>query len=129
VGKTKGKAGRPTTLTPDVARDLAAAYSTGIGLSHAARCVKIPVRTVYEWFRRGKEQPDSQFGEFRRQMREALSASILRAAEAKQRVDPGWWLGHMDAKRWGNKSKIEVDANVKSEHKFVVIMPPLKDDG
>ena len=114
MAEKKGKAGRPTKLTPQLAKDLAAAYSVGIGLRHASRCVGISEATVRNWIRYGKADPDGPFGDFLRQMQTALSASILRAAEAKQRVDPGWWLAHMDPKRWGSQSVKSVKVEVAS---------------
>ena len=95
--KVKGKVGRPTKLTPALAKKIADAYSTAVGLAHAARTFGVHPETAYKWV---KENPG-----FAGMIAEARSKAITVAMNKMRGVDTKWWLQQADKKRFGDPTK------------------------
>jgi transposase len=70
-------AGRPSKLTPEVETRFIAALRTGAYRAVAASWCGIGERTVRDWMRAGREEPDSEFGTFRRKVIEAEAAAEI----------------------------------------------------
>lgn len=108
--------GRPTKLTPELAKKLANEYATASGLAHAARTCGVHPETVYRWVRENVG--------FAGLIRDAKSKAITVAMRKMSRVETKWWLQQADKKRFGDPAKkleVEVDGKVSFG---VVILPP-----
>lgn len=107
----------------------AAALAQGVSFKDAAGACRIDPATARKWRIDGRKNPRGPHGEFARLLEGALETAIVQAAAEAKRIDPKWWLARMRPKHFGDPTKkIEVDATVKGEQKFVVVLPALKDD-
>ncbi len=116
----KGKAGRPTKLTPETQERVCAALRTGNFRSVAARHAEISYRTFMDWMTEGRAKPDSPEGDFRRAVLRAEGDAELRAVEFVMKAaesDPKhaeWWLSHRHAVRWAEKKNLKMSGKVET---------------
>jgi hypothetical protein len=87
-------AGRPTSLTPEVERQVVRAIRKGVYDWVAAQAAGISRRTFYEWMRRGKRggKRDAQFAAFRAKVEQARAEARAGAEEWVRREMPLQWL-------------------------------------
>lgn len=113
--KQKGP-GRPSKLTPQVAKKIAAAYAQAVGLAHAARTCGIHPETAYKW---AKENAG-----FAGLLRDAKSKAITLGMNKMRGADTKWWLQQADKKRFGDPTK-KVELEVGGKLSLgVVVLPP-----
>jgi hypothetical protein len=111
-------AGRPTKLTRAVMEEIVRNMASCAHASVAAGCAGVGSRTFFSWMRRGKEEPDTLYGEFRRGIQKAARTAEMRLAalvakEADRNPDHAkWMLTHRFRERWAETSKLHVTAKV-----------------
>jgi transposase len=101
-------AGRPTALTPDLQAAFVAALRRCWYLQTAADVVGIGRSTVYRWLKRGRQEGERPYAEFRYTIKKALAekeADCLDAIEgagATHWQALAWILERSHPERWGN---------------------------
>ncbi len=94
--------GRPSKLTPERTEKLTQALRAGASRAGSADFAGIGYRTMFEWMERGRVQPDSEYGKFRKLVNEAESVAELSAVVQVRKDDPKWFLSHR-FRRWGDR--------------------------
>ena len=106
--------GRPSKLEPQYVDQFLRALRMGNYRQVSAEWAGLGYRTVCEWMDKGKTDPDSKYGVFRRQVIEAERSAeiqmvglLIKGAQsnAKHAVD---FLERKFPKRWGKKENVEV---------------------
>lgn len=103
------KPGPKTKLTSEVRERLLMALRGGNFRATACQWAGVSYRSFAEWMQRGKEQPTSDLGEFRRAVIEAEKLAEIRAVGLVMKAaenDPKhaqWWLTHRYPQRWSEK--------------------------
>lgn len=115
----KNKGGRPPKLTDEVQKDILSALYAGNYVNVAVEYAGIHKSTFYLWCKLGREKPRSKYGKFLTEVRKAIRAAevnyvaILQQAAKNGNVDAvKFWLSRKNPRRWGEKSKIELDQTV-----------------
>lgn len=85
-------AGRPTKLTAEVRQLIVAAIRAGAWDYIAAEAAGIDDSQFYRWMVRGKEQPKSIYGQFRREVEQAYGQARLAAELRVHQERPFEWL-------------------------------------
>lgn len=107
-----GEAGRPTKLSPEIADRIVQIVEAGNYREVAANLAGISPTTFRAWMRKGKEEADSDFGDFRRRVLKAeatAETNMVLAIAAKAGEDPKhaqWWLERKFPDRWGKKEQV-----------------------
>lgn len=107
------KAGRPTKLTPGLQATLVEFIDAGNYRCVAAQAVGVGERTLRDWMKRGEDEPDSIYADFRREVLEAEAAAerrmvaIVVMAAAEDPKHAQWYLERKFHQRWGRKDKYE----------------------
>ena len=109
VTEERSRGGRPTDLTPELKARILQVIRQGNYRSVACRHVGIPEARFSLWMKAGKEDPDSVYGQFRKDVLEveALAETealgfIARAARAGDWKASAWWLARKFPERWGD---------------------------
>src|SRR5262245_15774067 len=102
---------RPTNLTNEVFNKIVALVRAGNFREAAAAKCKVPLRTLYHWLKRGRQEDEGIYAKFLQGVQEAESSAeinmvavIVRGA----RQDPNhakWFLEKKFPKRWGSQSR------------------------
>jgi hypothetical protein len=102
-----GRRGRPPTLTPEVQKRICAAIRAGNFRDVAAGAAGIPVRTLRDWLRKGRDGTPGPYADFLHAVLEAERAAeiaavalVLKAAKKDPR-HAQWWLERKFPQRWG----------------------------
>lgn len=112
-------AGRPTALTELVEAKVLEALRGGNFRQTAALYAGISPSTLRVWMKRGKDEPKSEFGNFRRRVREAEQAAQIRAvalvlkAAAEDARHAEWWLERKFPELWGRKDSVKAELSGK----------------
>lgn len=108
--------GRPQKLTPEVEADIIMALNAGNFIVVAVEYAGIDKSTFYKWCERGRRSPKSKYGKFLEKVRKAIRtnevrnvAIVSRAAEGGNVQAAQWLLTKKNYKRWGDKSKLQVE--------------------
>lgn len=107
------KAGRPTKLTPELQASVCGIIEAGNYRCVAAEAVGLGERTLADWMKRGEDEPDSIYGDFRREVLEAEASAERRMVEIVVKAaaeDPKhaqWYLERKFPERWARKDKYE----------------------
>lgn len=108
----KKKAGRPEELTPSIVRKLVQALSVGLYVETACDIVGISRGTFYEWIKKGEENPNSKYGDFLTQIREALAKAEAYSVQKIRKSDNwqahAWWLERKFPQKWRKQSVVEI---------------------
>lgn len=102
-------------MTQEVHDLICEAIRNGNYRETAAEWVGVPMRTFFNWLRRGRKEPNSIFGRFLQAIQEAESAAEMKMVElvCKSALSDArhaqWWLERKFPKRWGSQ-KAEVRA-------------------
>lgn len=103
--------GRPTKLTPELQADYLKALRRCLYLETAARCVDLDPKTVQNWMRDGKKEPNGEYGEFFRAVKrelalaEAERVSMLTAHGAETWQALAWLNERSAPERWGDQKR------------------------
>lgn len=122
---------RHTSLTPEVARTILDAVRAGNFKTTAAAAAGVHRDSLYEWLRRGDEEPDSVFADFAEQLRAAEAEYELEAVAFLQTTrDPvalkarAWLLERLHPDRFGKRLRAELSgpegAPIRHEHQVRV---------
>lgn len=117
--KKRDGRGRPTDLTPKVERAICEAVRAGNFPSAAARSSGVAPRTFFKWMRRGLDEPESIYGQFRREVKKAEQDSeVALIHEWRQHTSKNWMacaalLERRFPKRWSRPQQVQVQASVK----------------
>lgn len=110
------KTGRKCKLTPQVEQDIIDCLNAGNFLTVAIEFAGVDKSTFYKWNKKGLEHPRSKYGKFRDRVRKAIrtaevrNVSVINNAAQNGNVDAAkFWLSRKCYKRWGDKSKVELD--------------------
>lgn len=127
-----GKIGRPTILTPALARRFIAALKSVYYVEYACGLLRISKPAVYSWVKRGLDSDEEPFHSF------AYDLKRVRAEFIKQRLAkvmrPGkQWAAHMtileriDPRRWGRVDRAHFLISGDPQHplRYVVEVPTL----
>lgn len=112
-----GKMGRPTKLTKEIQNTIVRHVKAGNYLETAAAAAGINKSTLYDWLKRGANEPDSIFSEFSNAVDMAMAQSEiemikrLRKHEATSGAPIQWRLERRFPDRWGRKEKITADVH------------------
>jgi hypothetical protein len=108
-----GRNGAKTTLTAELADQLAAMLASGNYIEVAVRAVSLPRRTFNDWLKRGESDAprDQLYRRFRERMQEArargevrLVAEVSRAARENWQAS-AWMLERLYPERWARVSQ------------------------
>jgi hypothetical protein len=108
--KKKKKIGRPTHLTPEVLEKVLYAISKGNYRKVAAQYAGVSEKCFKDWMRRGKEEPDGDYGEFFKKVTEEESKVEIEAVgvlsdsnskDAKRLIE---YLSRKHPERWASDS-------------------------
>ena len=105
--------GRPTDLTPDLAKRICDLIRGGNYIETACRCVGICNATLYHWLKRGGkgEEPFAKFvSEVEKAVAQAEANDVLNIgrASATQWQAAAWRLERKQPKKWGRRDHIEI---------------------
>lgn len=121
------KLGRRTKLTPDVQNAIVSALRAGNYQETAARYAGIAEPTFYSWLARGRDEPDSIYGEFLEAVESAKAASEVRdialidkAAANGSWQAAAWKLERKYPQRWGRLTRTEITGADGGELKVTV---------
>jgi hypothetical protein len=97
--------GRPTSLTPSVARAIVESLRAGVYVQTAATIAGVSKQSFYEWCKRGKagEQPYADFLDACEKAiahSESNAVKSIRAAGKKNWQALCWWLERRHRQRW-----------------------------
>jgi hypothetical protein len=104
---TVAKSGRPPTLTPEVQARICALIVAGNFRDTAARATGIPVRTMRDWCRKGREQKRGSYRDFLHALLEAEKAAEIVMVKLVVEAALGdvdharWWLERKVPRHWG----------------------------
>ncbi len=116
-GYLNPNAGRPTKLTPELAKTIVEAIRGGNYAQVAAATAGIGEETFYTWLARGKDEPEGIYREFREAVLTASGEAEQEKLERLQRealAEDGdwkaaaWWLERRFPKRWGRQQRLEI---------------------
>lgn len=112
--KRKAKAGRPSSMTPEVVDKLLQALRAGNFRNVAAEWAGIEDRTLRNWMAKGQAEKKGRHRDFFRRVMEAEQAAEIRAvgllmkAAENDAKHAAWWLERKFPERWGRKDRHEV---------------------
>lgn len=121
-GETKRGAGRPSILTPEVQAKICSALKAGNFRTVAAEWAGVPERVFFEWMKKGKDNPESAYAEFRRAVIEAEKQAEIRAVTLIMKAaenDPKhaqWWLSHRFPARWADQERKRIRAEISGRN-------------
>lgn len=107
-------AGNPGKLTPAVQQKIVDALRAGNYYSAAARYAGVTYSRMFAWMRKGEQQPDSMYGDFRRAVLEAeAAAEVAVVAQWRQSIPQNWaaardFLARRYPERWAAHQKMEL---------------------
>ncbi len=107
VDENTSPIGRPTRLTPEMQDDIIKVLLIGEHRKTAASYVGISKDVISHWMTRGRREPESIYGDFRRSVIKAESFARINALAhiyAAGQKDPKnfmWWLEKKYPKDWG----------------------------
>lgn len=97
---------RPSLFTPETREKILSHLRNGNFREPSVKASGVGNRTFYDWLDKGKADPDSEYGVFRRQVIEAEelaeTTAVARVLEAGK-DDPKhliWWLERKHSERW-----------------------------
>lgn len=105
---------RPSALTPALQRKIACMVRDGVSPEIAARAAGIAASTYYLWRAKGREEPDSIFGDFSEAIENAIAECEARAVHVVVKAFPTSWQAAMTLMerrfpdRWGRRERIDV---------------------
>lgn len=106
--------GRPDKLTPELAYEIVSYINAGNYPQIAAEACGVGKSTYYRWLEKGREEPNSKFGDFWEAVKKAKAQSearnvmIIERAAEKTWQAAAWYLERTCPERWGLKRNIEV---------------------
>ena len=108
--------GRPNLITTDHIRNIGYAAELGFSPELAADYAGISRRTLFNWLKRGENEPDTIYGDFHQAYRAGIARSvaenlqnILRAAAAGDWRASAWLL----ERRYGYHRSMSVDIQAR----------------
>ena len=108
--------GRPTLITTDHIHNISHAAELGFSPELAADYAGISRRTLFNWLKRGENEPDTIYGDFHQAYRAGIARSvaenlqnILRAAAAGDWRASAWLL----ERRYGYHRSMSVDIQAR----------------
>ncbi len=114
LGHNARMAGRETLLTPEVHDHVVKAVRAGNYLCVAAQSVGVHPATLLTWMRKGKQEEDGIYRDFRSAVKKAQAESELRALKVieqqakKNWTAAAWWLERTRPDRWALRDRIEM---------------------
>lgn len=106
--------GRKTALTSRLASRICARVARGVPLNHAARASGIPESTVNQWYKRGCDEPNSEWEKFALQVDAARGIAVSRRVI---RIDESGKSGNWQAdKFWLETQTQEFAPRKQIEH-------------
>lgn len=107
-------AGRPSKLTPAIAKAITDVLSAGNFIETACDYASIDYKTFYNWMKWGErgtqKDIDAGYTEFFHMVKKAMSdVEILTVADVRKGVfnwqSRAWWLERRHPDRWGNRQR------------------------
>ncbi len=105
--------GRPTKLTPKIQERIIQAISLGNYRKDAAAFAGVDPATVHRWMVRGANEPQSEYGTFRRAVQEAEARSkvaamgcVTKAARDGDWKAASWWLSRKYPHQYSDRSQL-----------------------
>jgi hypothetical protein len=110
--------GRPTSLTPEVQKLFIRALKRCFYVETAGAYCGLCRKTVRNWLRRGRREPDTIYGEFVRAIEKAESYTEVDCLSAIKKIGKGsrgrpgqwtalaWLLERSRPERWGDAKKL-----------------------
>ena len=128
--------GRPTKLNKDLIRDALAAAQMGMTIDLLSDYIGVNRSTVYDWIRRGSEEPGSIYRDFAdavsrgRSQCAALNLHRIQQASAEDWRAAAWLLCHRWPDRWSEKRVVEVSTGNKPDGAAMVasMLAQLRED-
>jgi hypothetical protein len=111
------KMGRPTKLTKEIHNTIIRYIKAGNYVETAAAAAGINKSTLYDWLKRGANEPETIFEDFSNAVAQAMAQSEidmvnkLKKHEADSAQPIEWRLERRFPERWGRKDKIQADIN------------------
>jgi hypothetical protein len=111
------KRGRKERLTDEIREKIATNLASCCHRGIAAASAGIGRRTFVTWMQKGKDQPRSRYGAFRRAILEAEKraemrlAAIVASAAATDARHAEWMLTHRFPNRWADRTNHEISGS------------------
>ena len=112
--------GRPTKLTKEIQNTIIRHVRAGNYIETAAAAAGINKTTLYDWLKRGANEPDSIFCDFSNAVEQAMAQSEIEMLNKLKKHDADsaqpieWRLARRFPDRWGRQDKLIAD--VTSTH-------------
>lgn len=117
-----------TKFNPETCHKIIQALEAGNYRKTAAALAGVSEPTFYSWIKQAKEQKTGKKVEFLKSVKKAEEKAkayhlqqIRKASENGSWQASAWYLERKFPDEWGRREKVEMDANVKSEVKSVVV--------
>lgn len=110
----RNKGGRPSKLTTDIQTKILLAVRKGNYQSTAAKWAGVSVRSFHGWIEKGRNEPNSKYGQFLQALQEAEAEAEIVALQHLRRLSEkdwhgwAWFLSRKNPAAWGRKDKLEV---------------------
>lgn len=111
-----------TKYTLELQESICKALRRGMYLETAAALSDVSKAQLYEWLKRGKQQPDGVYGTLPDAVEKAIAEGEARdldtideAAQQGQWQAAAWRLERRAPSRWGRKDRVKVEAEQAAE--------------
>jgi hypothetical protein len=108
----RGTVGRPTDLTDELMVNIVNMVRAGNYIETAAAMYHVSKQSIYQWMKRGNEEPGTIFAKFTDALKAAWAESeardVVGIGDSDQWQAKAWRLERKFPDRWGRKERLDI---------------------